>query len=219
MGQQMKDDARKHGIEFLNYADPQWHYMLGRLVHKVCREYMPRSMKMLKALEAAGAVAEKEGRFLSWKLPITDFPVSQHYVEGRVAKKWVMYGPARGERLSTGHYINEMQISVSLKEEPIMTKGKQAVGAAPNVIHSLDACHLMIMEDMCEFIPTSIHDSFGAHLADMSTLYQNARLAFYKLYEENPLDVLKIDLKLDLDDLEMGEWEPEAILSSEFAFS
>jgi DNA-directed RNA polymerase len=218
LGEQQIKDARKHGIELLNFMEHKWGAYLGRLIYENCRESLKRPMQLLSIFEEAGKKAEKEDRFLSWKVPITDFPVVQNYTEGVVKKIWIQYGPPIGEKLNTGYYKNTLQISICFVEETKPAKGKQSQGASPNIIHSLDAAHLAMVTDKCDFDITTIHDSYGCLLCDMPKLFKIVREQFVDLYRENPLyDLLK---QIGMEDaiVDTGSLDITLVLDSEYAF-
>lgn len=219
LGSQQNDDAKKHGIESLNTMEHKWGSYLGRLIFEDCKESLKRPMQLLAVFEAAGKKAEDEGRFLKWKVPITNFPVIQHYVEGEVRKIYVQYGPPNGPRTTTGYYENTLQLSIMFVEKPIISKRKQAQGASPNAIHSLDAAHLMLTTHKCDFDITTIHDSYGCLLPDMPKLYKIVRESFVELYSSDPLTNLMEQIGGDLSNVEIGDLDISLILESEYAFS
>ncbi len=217
--QQQIDDGTKHGIELLNYMEHRFGAYMGRQVFASCSTAMAKPMRLLKLFEEAGNNAELENRFLSWTVPLTNFPVVQNYTVGKVKKIWCQYGSPEGPKLSTGHYRNTFQIMVSFPEEPLPAKRKQAQGAAPNIIHSLDAAHLMLTLSRADFPITTIHDSFGCLLADMPKLYRLLRETFVELYESNPLESIMRDIDIDIDRIEIGTLNIRDVLDSEFCFS
>jgi DNA-directed RNA polymerase len=219
LGSQVIDDSRKHGIDLLMYIEPKWGAYMGRLIYDDCKVSLKRPMKLLNIFEKAGLRAEKEGKFLSWTVPITNFPVVQHYIQGQVKKTWVLYGPPSGKKKSTGYYSNALQLSVCYLENPKPSKGKQSQGASPNIIHSLDAAHLMLITHNCDFPITTVHDSFGCLLADMPDLYRITRESFVQLYESDPLRSIMEDIGGDLSEVTFGELDVKSILESEYAFS
>jgi DNA-directed RNA polymerase len=100
-----------------------------------------------------------------------------------------------------------------------MSKGKQAQGAAPNCIHSLDAAHLVLTVDRCDFPTTTIHDSYGCLLADMPVLFKTVRETFVELYTENPLYSIMAEIDGDLSGVTIGTLNINDILESEYAFA
>lgn len=196
----------------------KWGAFLGREVYEDCRLSLKRPMQLLSVFEKAGKDAEQRGEFLSWTVPVTNFPVVQYYTEGSVKKLWIQYGPPAGERLNTGYYSNTLQLFICFIEESIPSKGKQAQGASPNAIHSLDAAHLTMTVAQAQFPITTIHDSFGCLLADMPELFKLIRKTFVELYTSDPLTSLSKDIKGDLSNVEFGTLDISLILESEYCF-
>ena len=219
LGQQVIDDARKHGIEQLFIMEHVWGSYLGRLVYEDSKVSLKRPMQLLSVFEAAGKAAEAAGEFLSWTLPITNFPVTQHYTEGTVKKIYVQYGPPAGNRNSTGYYANTYQLAICFLENTKPSKKKQSQGASPNVIHSLDAAHLMLTVDMADFPVTTVHDSFGCLLAHMPDLFVIIRESFVRLYKTDPLASIIKDINGDISNVEIGNLDVSLILDSEYAFA
>jgi DNA-directed RNA polymerase len=219
MGSQQAEDARKHGIDQLTAIETQWATFMGRAVYDDCKISLKRPMRLLSVFEEAGRAAEDKEEFLSWTVPITNFPAVQHYTEGKVKKIWVQYGAPVGKRLSTGRYENTYQLAICHIEEPIYSKRKQAQGASPNAIHSLDAAHLMLTVNKAEFPITTIHDSFGALLPDLPELFILIRETFVELYEADPLIKLMEDINGDISQVEIGNLDIKNILDSEYAFA
>ncbi len=196
----------------------KWGAYLGRETFNNCRISLERPMQLLKVFEDAGKKAEKDDRFLSWTVPVTNFPVVQNYTEGTVKKIWVQYGPPKGERNNTGYYENTLQLAICFIEEPVPSKGKQSQGASPNIIHSLDAAHLSMVVSEADFPVTTIHDSFGCLLADMSKLFVLLRTTFLKLYESDPLQSIMKDIGGDFTNVKLGNLDIKLILESEYCF-
>lgn len=218
LGQQQIDDSKRHGIEQLLYLEHKWGAYMGRLVYDTCKVVLQRPMQLLSVFEAAGKQAEKRGEFLSWRVPKTNFPVVQNYTEGTVSKLWVQYGPPDGPRKSTGYYENTLQLHICFIEKSKPSKRKQAQGASPNAIHSLDAAHLVMTVCAANFGVTTIHDSFGCLLADMPALFRIVREQFVELYEENPLESIMRDIDGDLSNVEIGTLDLSLVKDSEFCF-
>ena len=217
--QQQIDDSTKHGIDALMSMEHVWGSLLGRMVFEDCKLSLKRPMRLLALFEAAGKAAEERDEFLSWNVPITHFPVKQMYTEGKVKKTWVQYGPPKGEKKATGYYENSYQLMICYLEDLQMMRGKQAQGASPNAIHSLDAAHLMITVSRADFSITTIHDSFGALLCDMPKLYTLIRQTFVELYEADPLGIILTQIGADVSSVEVGTLDIRDVLESEYCFS
>jgi DNA-directed RNA polymerase len=207
MSEQVIEDAKKHGIDSLLDLDRKWGAFMGRLIYASCKDSMNKPMKLLEIFSNAGIAAEKRGEFLSWTVPVTGFKVVQHYEEGTI--KPVI--------LSYGH--KDIKISLLHKEERVPAKRKQGQGAAPNIIHSMDAAHLMMIKVGCEFPVTTIHDSYGCLCADMDVLFRVAREKFVELYSSDPLVALMNDISGNWEGLEIGSLDINAVLESEYAFT
>jgi DNA-directed RNA polymerase len=219
LGVQQIEDARKHGIAQLLSMEHAWGSYLGRAIFEDCRVSLKRPMQLLSVFESAGKVAEKDGRFLSWNVPVTNFPVVQNYVEGSVKKIWVQYGPPVGLRNSTGYFSNTLQLAVCFMEDTKPSKGKQSQGASPNAIHSLDAAHLALAVTRSDFPVTTIHDSFGCLLGDMAKLFVIIRETFVELYAADPLTSLIADIGGNLEGVELGTLDTSLVLDSEYCFA
>jgi DNA-directed RNA polymerase len=219
LGQQVIDDARKHGIEQLFSMEHAWGSYLGRIILEDCATSLEKPMRLLSVFEQAGRAAEAVNEFLSWTVPITNFPVVQHYTEGTVKKIYVQYGPPEGDRNSSGYYENTLQLAICFLEDSKPSKKKQAQGASPNAIHSLDAAHLTLAVCRADFPVTTIHDSFGCLLGDMADLFIIIRETFVELYAADPLTSLMRDIKGDISSVEIGNLDLTLILDSEYAFA
>ena len=197
----------------------KWAAYMGREVFESCKRSLEQPMRLLSIFEATGKKAEAEGRFLGWTVPVTNFPVVQHYTEGKVKKVWVQYGPPVGQRKSTGYYENTIQLSVCFIEDVTPSKRKQSQGCSPNAIHSLDAAHLAMTVSQAPFPVTTVHDSFGCLLGDMPELFKLVRKTFVELYKEDPLTSLMKDIGGDTSSLELGTLDITLMLDSEFCFA
>jgi DNA-directed RNA polymerase len=196
----------------------KWGAFMGRETFADCKRSLKKPMQLLSIFEQAGKKAEEEGRFLSWTLPLTHFPVVQNYTEGTVKKLWIQYGPPQGEKLSTKYYENTLQVAICFLEEPVPSKRKQSQGASPNAIHSLDAAHLMLAVHKAQFPVTTVHDSFGCLLADMPDLFRIIRETFVELYMTDPLTSIMNDIGGDTSELVLGNLDINLILDSEYCF-
>ncbi len=109
---------------------------------------------------------------------------------------------------------------------------KQALGIAPNFVHSLDAAHLMrtvlfcAQDGMRDF--AMIHDSYGCHAGHASLLRDNLRRAFVDQYQGSVLEAFRAelveqlppDLVAELPPLPpMGTLDLQGVLTSEYFFA
>lgn len=218
LGEQVISDAKKHGIELLLSMEHRWGAWLGRVIFTDCQVSLAKLMQLLSLFEAAGQAAEDRGEFLSWTVPITNFPVVQNYTEGTVKKVYVQYGPQLGPKNSSGYYNSTYQISICFIENVKPSKGKQAQGASPNAIHSLDAAHLALTTHNCSFPITTIHDSFGCLLADMPELFRIVRESFVQLYDANPIKIIN-EMGGSTAQISFGNLDLKGVPDSEYCFA
>ncbi|WP_458098574.1 DNA-directed RNA polymerase [Roseomonas sp. WA12] len=90
--------------------------------------------------------------------------------------------------------VGALRLVEEVPGSPLDAK-KQALGAAPNVVHSFDASHLASTVSACarhygmkDF--AMIHDSYGTHAADTTTMSAVLRSTFVKMYSVNQLERL-----------------------------
>jgi DNA-directed RNA polymerase len=217
-GVQQYEDAKKLGIEHLNFVEKTWCSYLGKLVHEDSINTIEKPMHLLKMFSEAGKLAEADGRFLQWTVPVTNFPVVQYYMKGVTKRVHVAYGNKVGRPSSSGYYSCDRYLSVCFTEILEPAKGKQESGASPNITHSLDAAHLAITVDKCDFYVTTIHDSYGCLLKDMPVLYKVVRESFVELYKADPLTLILKDIGVNPEDVPLGTLDIADILLSEYCF-
>ncbi len=133
-------------------------------------------------IQKASSSVAKANKPLIWWTPI-GFPVYQG--RKRIILKRVETQLAGVVRLQVGEQGNTMDVN------------KNKLGSAPNFVHSMDACHLMMTcQKATEYGLTDfafIHDDYGTHASDTDTLHQAIREAFVDLYTNNdPLLDFKI---------------------------
>lgn len=100
---------------------------------------------------------------------------------------------------------------------------KHGTAIAPNLVHSLDACHLQEtvnrMSDTTSF--AMIHDSFGCHAADAADLNRILREVFVEMYKDGDYIYKFLEQhNIEVDEVpEKGKLDLTLILSDEFFFS
>lgn len=106
---------------------------------------------------------------------------------------------------------------------------KQALGAAPNVIHSFDAAHLSLTVDAAVKAGITsfamIHDSYGTHAGNTTRLGELLRQSFVDIYREDWLLKIKEEanayapyVKID-DPPTRGSFDIEQVLDAPYFFS
>ena len=129
--------------------------------------------------ELAGALAD-EGKFMRWQTPI-GFPVEQQYTRLKTKKlKLFLHDRECNKLVRSQVSIRENKSGVS------KAKCKQAV--APNIIHSMDSCHLLItvnngmLNGINDFF--LIHDSFATVPTDTWKMFDVVRHSFIAMYKD-----------------------------------
>ena len=205
MGQQSKDDTPDIAAD-CRWVPGGWHFRFGGLVFDTSYEYLDGPAMMLRMFRSLAESENARDRMLRYTTPQTFFPVIQNYTEPEPGRLAVLF---QGKRL---------RLNYQIAERKGLSKTKQMRGTAPNVTHSLDAAHLTMIVHTTPFEVTTIHDSFGCHAGDMGDLFRITREQFLELYRENPL--LNILGQADCESLMpiTKDWDPEEVLSSDFAF-
>lgn len=220
LAEQQITDAKKHGIHLLNIADYGWLAWMGKLVHSSCKGAMPRPMAMLEVFSRAGVVAERRSQMLSWIVPKTRFIVAQRYTEPALKYVDVLFGPPPNPKKPMEY---KMSLMVAFHEEQTIKKGKQRAAAAPNIVHSLDAAHLVLLVNRCKekgVDVSTVHDCFGSLLCDLDIVFDGAKATFVDLYKEDPLNSILRNIGVrDKNPVSRGKYRIEEILESEYAFS
>lgn len=107
-----------------------------------------------------------------------------------------------GERVRV-HYMGESIRLTVVSDGKKVSAGEQALGIAPNYVHSLDGSHMMAtvllgaengLDTWC-----MVHDSFGAHACDIGKLNAVLRETFVQQYSENLLQRYRDELVAQLE--------------------
>lgn len=150
--------------------------VLARHLFAAVTETVQKAAEVMKWMQSVAKLVAEGGRPISWRTPL-GFPVQQIYYDTKLiqVKTWFC-GKTYKPKVAT----DSSEINVT----------RMANGISPNVVHSLDANHLMktvynaYMEDIKSF--ALIHDSFGTYACDTPRFFQIIREAFVELYKENP---------------------------------
>lgn len=196
--------------EELKFKDKSWSNPFGDLLRDTMLTNLKGPASMLELFQTLAVRANEEDKFLSWSVPLTNFPAVQEYLKTREQRIRVRFcGSNRGKGL---------QLTIQPKETGKLDRRKQSTGAAPNIVHSFDAAHLTLIVNNSDFIVTTVHDSFGCHPGNMDDLFRITREQFMLFYKSDPLAQLLS--QLDALDLfpERGNLELSEVLKSDFAF-
>lgn len=113
------------------------------------------------------------------------------------------------------------------KTQRQLARGKQRNGVAPNVIHSIDASHLVFtvlrLHELGVRDMMMIHDSYGVHACHVDTLQRVIREEFVKLHEQDILGEFKRGVEAYVESPlppipDKGDYDIQEMLKAEYAF-
>ena len=192
---------------YLRDKDKAWSSYLGHKIYKTCYKELEKPTQLLSMFEKLAVRENSFDRPISFIQQKTNFPFVHSYKEAKSKEVEVFYGGT------------SIRLTVHLWKKATLKKSKQKSGAAPNIVHSIDALHLtMVVHDAVHEV-TVVHDSFGCNAGNMDSLFCHVREKFVELYENNPLEHIMLQLNaLDLIP-KKGALDVKSILKSDFAFA
>ena len=156
---------------------------------------------------------KQTGKTISWKTPL-GFSVTQSYYKTNRKQIKTILG---GATIKTSDYSDTDEVNVA----------KQINGIAPNIIHSLDATHLMMTvnvmaeNDIEDF--SLIHDSFGTHACNTSLAHAMLKEQFVELYTGDIFSDIKNEILkgevIDLEEPKKGTLNINEVLLSDYLFA
>lgn len=151
------------------YLTPILHAAIGDVVGSA-----GASMEWLKHV---AKVTSKSSNAISWETP-NGFTVIQDYRKSL----------AKVVKVSWAGQVTQLTL---LNQGSDLDAGAQVRSIAPNFVHSMDACHLMVVaanmraQGITSF--AFIHDSFGTHACDTDVMAEVLREAFIAIYSGDAL--------------------------------
>ena len=172
------------------------------------RKVMAWTKQLAKALN-------KSGRAIQWVSP-SGFPVRQAYLH------------TKSRRVKTRVGDVSIRVSLAATTDRINAR-RQSQALAPNWIHSLDAAalHLTVVSLQRSGVSSvvMIHDSYGAHAANMDVMASTLRDEFVQIYRTDVMAKFRDDVTqplLDRSDVpalpERGDLDIEQVLQSPHFF-
>jgi DNA-directed RNA polymerase len=156
---------------------------LAKRSHEAIEDTVSKPAEAMRFLQGIARAAAHESKPLVWHTPL-GFPVMQrvmHYEKKQVRLQFMDRGIT--PRVFT---------ATSLAETSKVNKRKMANAVAPNFVHSLDACHLMMvaLEAKAQGIEQMafVHDSFGCLPTDADKFRSVILTSFRDMYTQH--DVL-----------------------------
>ena len=177
MRAQVYEEIKKQedkGISF-NFGEDVWPYAnyLAPLIYEAIGNVVQSARDTMAWLQQIAKIANSCNKSLYWYTP-TGFLVKQKY--------------SKKARTYVHTHLNGRLLKLSLETETKeINKQKQINSVSPNLVHSLDASHLMMTVNRCadEGIDSivCVHDSFGTHAGDMDNLSLVLREKFLDIYK------------------------------------
>jgi DNA-directed RNA polymerase len=210
--------------DIITLAGKACKYLAG-LIEQALAGVVVGAYEARKWMQAAARALAREGRYVSWWVPETGFPVLQDGIS-----YWHNTARQVDTFLGGARYQPKVQ-DKSKRVNPL----RQANGISPNFVHSLDAAAMMLTVDMASHDGVEcfsmIHDSFGTLPSRMPALAKATRQAFYHLYtRHDPINDLYFQLLDQLleaggdvegieDPPEPGTLDLSEVLASDYFFS
>jgi len=206
MGEQINVDTRTIN-PYLRDKEEGWAYSLGHLVYKTCYEELKGPARLLQMFKSLAERENGKDRAIKYNSPVTNFPFVHKYLQAKTKRADLKYGD------------QILKVRVQVWEETELDHKKQISGAAPNIVHNVDATHLTMVVHDAAYQVTVVHDSFGCHAGNMGHMFRHVRLKFVELYALEPLEFI-LD-QMESRDLipKKGTLNVEEILGSDFAFA
>ena len=199
---------------------------LANINYKVIKDLIKSAEGGMQFFQAIAGILADQGKEISWTTPV-GFPVVQKYCQWKSKKiRPFLYDRA-------ANVYKRSQVSIREKDEYRVNKRKNKAAISPNVIHSMDAAHLLKtiitgkdngIKDFCV-----IHDSFATLPCDTWMLFHCIRRSFIEMYKdwcmyEDFLFQTKQQMKNPSDpnikDIpKKGNLDLESIMESDYCFS
>ena len=205
MATQVQDDTADLS-DYLKHQERLWSALLGRLLYDTCYTALPGPAQVLTLAKELAARAAEKNEYLEWTVPSTNFPVIQTYKKPIQKRTKLTYGD------------DELKVIIQVWDERKVDASAQKTGAAPNLVHSFDAAHLINTVVSAPYSVAVVHDSFGCHAGSMEDLFHRVRNEFVKFYELDPLGVILKELNAEDLKPSMGSLDISLIKQSDYAF-
>jgi DNA-directed RNA polymerase len=167
--------------------------------------------------ETARVVAQTE-KPIKWTTPV-GFPVIQDYPKQATKQIQTIWGGVR------------LQLRLQHDTDKI-DKHRMTNAISPNLIHSLDAAHLMLTVNKCLSNDITsfgmVHDSYGTHAGNVAKMNHLLREAFIELYSKDVLRGFRDEILAQLPDElkdkvpplpEQGSLDLPAVAESRYFFA
>ena len=178
------DESSQHGAAMY----------LAKCAYKAITQVVEKPAEAMGFLQVLARQLAREGKPLRWVSPC-GLPWINRYHDPILDTVYLT--------LNENGVKRRHQITVSVGFEPEINKYRAADAVAPNVVHALDASHLLLTVGACvdEGITdiVTVHDSFGCHPSEGDRFNEIIRATMVRMYTEH--DVLEEILASAREDL------------------
>lgn len=196
---------KRQAFALAKYLESSINLAISRVVSK--------ATEIMKWLQEVAELGAENGRGLWWNLP-TGLRIAQHYL--KESKR----------RVKTAAWTLEIRDQAGV---PRLDKKKQRDSIVANLVHSLDAAHMMrtvlLLKERGIEAFAMVHDGYGVHPGNVDAMNRTLREAFVELHEAFTLSSLAAQFRQQLPDVVMpppprpGGLHIRSVLESVYFFS
>lgn len=211
---------------------------IAKVVWRAVNEIVKDASDGMKFFQRCAQVLAHERKGLSWVTPV-GLPVLHKYTEWDIKrvglflydKKVPVAKAGDHDKIEGDDVLKYVRANIRVRPTEHINKDKAKSAVAPNIIHSLDAAHLMltVLETQEHGISSLslIHDSFGTHAGNTTRFFQIIREAFVDMYENyDPFEEIHYQTKKALEDKSKapevparGNLDLSQVINSLYAFA
>lgn len=192
MRDQLKEELKAQadkGNKIIDVLDPkdEWKLInfLTDIIWVSIKETLVASVEIMDWLKSIAKLCSENNKHLEWDTP-AGFHVKQFY------KKY------ESKIIDTNFNSIRIQRRLNISLD-ILNKKKQGSGFSPNMVHSMDAAHMMntvnrlVNKGVNDF--SMVHDSFAVHIGHVSTLANELRETFVEQYKDGFIELFHKQLE------------------------
>ena len=169
---------------------------LAKIVWQAVNIVVSQAARGMKFFQAIAGLLAHEKKEMIWTTPV-GFPVVHKYNDWQTKtvelflydRKLPVIEASTKDKVEDEDVFRRVKMNIRTQPEETIKKSKQKSAVAPNVIHSMDAAHLLltVLRAKREGIESFslIHDSFATHAADTERFFRLIREEFVHMYEEH----------------------------------
>lgn len=178
--ERLKGTIAVHPFGSSEWEQKQAAMYLAKIVFAAVEQTISSAKVAMDYFQSVAGALANERKSVRWSTP-TGFPVHQRYLHYTPKKiKPFLFDAAVQLNKRT-------QVSIRQSDGRV-DKKKMKAAISPNIIHSLDAAHLLLTINHCQdqgvqdfFV---IHDSFGCNASDTRVMYESVREVFSMMYTD-----------------------------------